>query len=196
LKICKAAFDHPTTETQCEDLRLLGYFPKRTGVPAGWSTSATSAHVTEICSVSDCVAASPEGWIDHWLHNEGGFFSTWVDAQSVLPSGSDGFAIFAYRLLPVEFANGMTKRLAIGDLAVEPLPPGFESLGFDVVSRTCSAFFECSPLSCNGMANEVEVNCYCLVENLVEAIALAERFSRDEPEPGPYYVVDVLRALA
>jgi len=35
------------------------------------------------------------------------------------------------------------------------------------------------------MANEVDVNRYCLVENLVEAIALAERFSRDEPEPVP-----------
>ena len=35
------------------------------------------------------------------------------------------------------------------------------------------------------MANEVDVNRYCLVENLVEAIALAERFSRDEPEPDP-----------
>ncbi len=103
----------------------------------------------------------------------------------VPPSGSDGFAVFAYRLFPVEFANGKIKRLAIGDLPVEPLPPGFRSLGFDVVDKTCSAFFECSPLSCNGMANEVDVNRYCLVENLVEAIALAERFSRDEPEPVP-----------
>ena len=162
----------------------------------GWSTSATSAHVTEICSVSDCIATSPEGWIDRWLHNEWGFFNTQVDAQLVVPSGSDGFAIFAYRLFPVEFANGMTKRLAIGDLPVEPPPPGFRSLGFDVVDKTCSAFFECPPLSCNGTANAVDVNRYCIVENLVEAIALAERFSRDEPEPGPYYVLDVLRALA
>ncbi len=45
------------------------------------------------------------------------------------------------------------------------------------------------------MANEVDVNRYCLVENLVEAIALAECFSSDEPEPGPYYVLDVLRGI-
>jgi hypothetical protein len=76
------------------------------------------------------------------------------------------------------------------------MPYGFMSLGFDVVNKTVSAFFECSPLSCNGMANEVAVNRFCLVEDLVEAIALADRFSRDEPEPGPYYVLDVLRAHA
>src|SRR6266550_639424 len=52
----------------------------------------------EICSVSDCIARSPEGWIDRWLHNEWGFFNTQVDAQLVPPSGSDGFAVFAYRL--------------------------------------------------------------------------------------------------
>jgi hypothetical protein len=176
-----------------EDLELIGYFPKKTAVPAGWSTSA-SAHVTEICSVSDCVATSPSGWIDHWLHNEWGFFNTLTDAQLVVPSGSDGFTVFAYRLLPVEFAGGQTKRLAIGDLRVESLPSGFSSLGFDVVNKTGSAFFECSPLSCNGMANEVPVNRYCLVERFVAAVAQADRFSRDEPEPGPYFVLEVLRA--
>jgi hypothetical protein len=185
-----------TTEPKSDGLRLVGYFSKKTAVPAGWSTSATSAHVTEICSVSGCVATPPEGWIDHRLHNEWGFFNTQLDAELVVPSGCDGFTVFAYRLLAVQFAHGRSKRLAIGDLSVEPMPYGFMSLGFDVVNKTVSAFFECSPLSCNGMANEVAVNRFCLVEDLVEAIALADRFSRDEPEPGPYYVLDVLRAHA
>ena len=183
-------------EPGSEALKLVGYFPKKTTVPEGWSISAASAHVSEICSVSNCIAASPEGWIDHWLHNEWGFFDTQMDAQLVVPPGSDGFTVCAYRLLPVRFAHGQTKRLAISDLPVEPLPAGFVSLGFDIVSKGVSAFFGCSPLSCNRMADEVAVNRFCLVERLVEAIAVADRFSRDQPEPGPYHVLDVLRESA
>ncbi len=44
------------------------------------------------------------------------------------------------------------------------------------------------------MANHVEVNRFCLVDTLGEAISLAERFSRGEAEPGPYYVLNVWRA--
>jgi hypothetical protein len=43
------------------------------------------------------------------------------------------------------------------------------------------------------MAAEVPVNQYCLIDTLEEAIAAAVRFSKEEPEPGPYYVVEVLR---
>src|ERR1035438_3877678 len=49
-------------EPGSEALKLVGYFPKKTTVPEGWSISAASAHVSEICSVSNCIAASPEGW--------------------------------------------------------------------------------------------------------------------------------------
>ena len=107
---------------------------------------------------------------------------------------ADGFAVFAYRLHPVQFAKGQIQHIVIDELSVEPLPAGFESLGFDIVSKSISAYFECSPLSCNGMANEVPVNRFCLVDGLDQAVSLAERFSREEPEPGPYYVLDVQRA--
>jgi hypothetical protein len=131
--------------------------------------------------------------MDHWLHNEWGFFDTWTDARRVAPSKFDGFAMFAYRLLPARFKHGRTSSLTIRDFPVDRLPAGFVSLGFDVVSMDASSSFECSPLSCNGLAGEVAVNRYCLVEDLGEAMALADRFSREEPEPGPYYVLEVLR---
>jgi hypothetical protein len=37
------------------------------------------------------------------------------------------------------------------------------------------------------------VNRYCLMGTVNEAVMLAERFSIEEPEPGPYYVIEVLR---
>ena len=175
------------------DLKPVGYFPKHTAVPADWSGPP---HVSEICSVSTCLNAAPQGWIDHWLHNDWGFFNTRVDAGLVIPSGSRRFTIHAYRLLPVRFVHGQPERLTIEELPVEPAPAAFVSLGFDVVNKVYSAFFECSPLSCNGLAGEVPVNQFCLIDNLDRATALAERFSREEPEPGPYYVLEVLRDAA
>jgi len=64
------------------------------------------------------------------------------------------------------------------------------------VSKSVSDGFECSPLSCNLMALEVAVTRHCLVDDLEAARELARRFSVEEPEPGPYYVVEVLRAPA
>lgn len=175
--------------TQTE-LRLVGYFAKNTKVPVGWTASD---HVKEICSISDCVNSSPPGWIDHWLHNDWGFFNTVMDARLVVPSGSAEYAVFAYRLLPVRFARGKAEPLKIDELTVEQVPPTFVSLGFDVVNKVYSAFFECSPLSCNYLANEVAVNEFCLIDDFGQAVSLADRCSREEPEPGPFYVLEVLR---
>jgi hypothetical protein len=131
--------------------------------------------------------------MDYWIHNDWGFFNSPADARSVVPSGRDEFSIFAYQLLPVRFDQGESQPFTITDLPVEPLAPDFVSLGLDIVSRSDAAYFECSPLSCNGMANQVEVNRFCLVDSIDEAIALAARFSRREAEPGPYYVLKVWR---
>lgn len=169
---------------------LIGYFPHRTDLPAGLSFST---NVDELCSVSHCLNPAPENWVEYWCHNDLGFFNTRQDALSILPLDATGFSLFAYRLLPVRYLKDQAQPIEIAAQSAEPLPPSFVSLGFDVVNKTFSAFFECSPLSCNGMADEMGVNRFCLLETLDEAIAFAERCAREEPEPGPFYVVEVLR---
>ncbi len=52
--------------------------------------------------------------------------------------------------------------------------------------------FECSPLSCNEMAAEISANEFCLFRGLNAAIAGAQRFAAEQPEPGDYYVIEVL----
>jgi hypothetical protein len=169
---------------------LIGYFPRRSDLPAKWSLST---NVAELCSVSHCLNPAPENWVEHWRHNDLGFFNTRQDALAILPPDAAGFSLFAYRLLPIRYLKDQEQPVEITAQNVEPLPPSFISLGFDVVNKTLSAFFECSPLSCNDMADEVAVNRFCLLETLDEAIAFAERCAREEPEPGPFYVVEVLR---
>jgi len=165
-------------------LPLAGYFAKRPTRPGDWPGPP---HVKEICSVSNCLAPAPAGWIERWQHNGLGFYNSPTAAEAA------GFEVFAYRILPVKFTKSGQESYTLPDLAVAPAA-GFVSIGFDAVSRSQS-FFECSPLSCNYLAKEMEVNESCLIAGLDQAIATAERFAREEPEPGPYYVIEVLRKL-
>jgi hypothetical protein len=80
------------------------------------------------------------------------------------------------------------------DAHPDPIPASFKSLGFDSVNKSMPSVlgFECSPLSCNSMAGEMGANEYCLFDSMEAAIAGATRFSIEQPEPGDYYVVEVL----
>jgi hypothetical protein len=171
-------------------LALIGYFPKRLTPRPAW---IEAPHVREICSVSGCIAAGPEGWIQRWTHNELWVYSTRAAAWAVVdPAQRGSFALHAYRLLPTLFGADREELLPLPALDVEPLPDAFSSLGFDAVGRS-SGGFECSPLSCNNMARETCVNEHCLAASLPEAIALARRFAAGGVEPGAYCVVEVLR---
>jgi hypothetical protein len=175
-------------------LALIGYFPKRlTPRPAG----IDAPHVREICSVSSCLAQAPEGWIQHWTHNELWLYGTTAAAWAVVdPAERTAFALYAYRLLPRLFHAQGEDPLPLPALDVAPLPRAFSSLGFDAVARSSGTSFECSPLSCNNMARETPVNEFCLAASLPEAIGLARRFAAGGVEPGPYCVVEVVRGRA
>jgi hypothetical protein len=53
--------------------------------------------------------------------------------------------------------------------------------------------FGCSPLSCNGMAEKIAVNRYCLLDDLDNAFVIAKRFAAGGVEPGPYVIIEVLQ---
>jgi hypothetical protein len=100
----------------------------------------------------------------------------------------------AYRMLPTEWDEGDEKPFAIPLLDVEALPRDFQSVGFDVVSiETGTAGFGHSPLSCNHMAQEISTNADCLLDNIEVAKQTASTFSSGDVEPGPYFVVEVMR---
>jgi hypothetical protein len=170
-----------------------GYFAKQVNTNPGWLGEAV---VREVCSVSLHVSTNPESWVERWLHNGFGWFNRPADARAVLPPDqAPAFRLFGYRVYPYVFRAGVPYELAVpADVRPDPIPGTFRSLGFDSVSKSMESVlgFECSPLSCNSMAAEMAANEYCLFDSLDEAIAGATRFSVEQPEPGDYYVVEVL----
>jgi hypothetical protein len=172
------------------ELRLGGYFPKR--VVPGSACLDDAPSVVDICSVSHCISEPPDDWIDHWLHNPLGFFDSPDLAAQVIPPSGDGFTLFAYRVGTVRFDEGRPEVWIWPEIDPEDRG-GYRSLGFDVVGTTDPGFGVAhSPLSCNGMAAEYPVNAHCLFDDLAVAVAAAEQFSIEQPEPGMYYIVEVL----
>ena len=170
-----------------------GYFARRV-MPRPAHLPAPG--VREICSVSECMSPGADGWITAWRHNGFGWFNTVADALSVISEEErPQFRLFAYRVHP-ELLRGKSRiELTLPEnVRPEPIPPGFGTIGFDSASRSSAEGLglECSPLSCNALAVEMPVNEHCLFPSLAAAIAGAERFAAEQPEPGDYYVVEVL----
>jgi hypothetical protein len=172
-----------------------GYFAKRIAPKPEF---LNAPGVREICSVSECISSGPDGWIERWLHNQFGWFNRAADAVRVIPQGDPRrYRLFGYRVLPEIFKNGIRVALRIpADVRPDAIPSTFRSLGFDSLNKSMDSVLglECSPLSCNSLAAEIQVNEFCLFRTLDAAIAGAERFSREQPEPGDYYVVEVLES--
>ena len=170
---------------------LIGYFPKRTAKTPTWLKNPI---VEEICSVSCCISEDPDNWIEKWRHNEMGMYESPEAAWSVVPDlDREKFELYAYRMLPIEFNDGAPAPFNVPLFDLTPLDVTFTQLGYDVVSNSTGNWFECSPLSCNHMADSVDVNRHCLLDSVERAIELAKRCEAEGCEPGPYYLLEVFR---
>lgn len=176
-------------------LTLIGYFPKKV---VQNTEPSVGSRVKAIRSVSECISKGPEGWFKLRNFNAFDLYSTIDGALEIVPMDQRGeYELQAYRLLAVEWGKGKERMIAIPEISVEPLPERFESVGFDVVSLVVERRVHGhSPLSCNYLARKILTNGHCLLDDLGIAKAVAMRFSRgEEAEPGPYYVVEVLRRM-
>lgn len=168
----------------------MGYFPKRIEPRPDWLKAPS---VIDICSVSECVSEGPPDWINQWRHNEWWLYNSVQEALSVVPPAeSDLYTMFAYRFEAAIYDGGKKETFDLPDFDIDPLSSDATTIGFDVVSRSCGSTFECSPLSCNHMAEEIVVNPHCLLDTYEKAIEIALRFSIEEPEPGPFFVAEVI----
>ena len=71
------------------------------------------------------------------------------------------------------------------------VPSQKELKGFDVVTFSVPHSPECSPLSCNGLAEDLRTNEHCLLDSFEEAKSYLEEGRFSECEPGPYRIFAV-----
>ena len=181
---------------------FLGYRVKRRWRPdARWDPQNRTG-VIEACSVSDCLAAPPDEWVQRWDFNRATCYATPQAAEATIPpSERTSYWLYAYWLVAdaSEQADAIVEMAFVTGLPPLPGTPGpsdYELLGFDVVGLSNNALgFEHSPLSCNGLAQSKNVNRFCLIDDRERALALASRFRAPDAgyEPGTYYAVRVAR---
>ena len=173
-------------------------------VPAGYMAKRVAARpdsllpegVSSIYSVSGCISENFTDYIDFWMHNGYWLFDSPAAIIDIARDKKIDLAqtvLFFYEVHELEFDEGEWSHFE-PERAFETnvkVPENKELEGYDVVSFTVGTSPECSPLSCNGLAAEVETNSRCLLESLEQAQRLLEIGTFSNSEPGPYRIFAV-----
>jgi hypothetical protein len=157
-----------------------------------------TADVTDIYSVSGCMSENFLDYIKFWKHNGYWFFNTPnVIVELARENGVDTLEMrwFYYEVYEKQFdeeakvwADFQPEASFSTDVA---LSQDKKLEGFDVVDFWVQTSPECSPLSCNNLAQDIPVNAHCLLGTFEEAKAHLEAGRFDNSEPGPFRIFAV-----
>jgi len=173
----------------------LGYMAKRVELRPDW-LEVTS--VDDVFSVSSCISEDFCDYIDFWRHNGYWFF----DSPSVIQELAReeqidllGTVLFYYEAFPLEFDadHGVWREFVPeSSFSTDVLLPESRTLeGYDVATFSQGNTPECSPLSCNHLAEEIAVNRHCLIDSFEDAKNCVENLHFNNSEPGPYRIIAV-----
>lgn len=177
----------------------IGYLYKRIASCPDWIKAPA---VRDIYSLSGCVSKDFADYINFWRHNGYWLFDSPEIIEEVARANSislEGLSLFYYEAYEQQFD---------ADRAFwEPYSPeGFETnirlprvktlQGFDVTTFFVQTSPECSPLSCNSLAESIPTNQHCLLTTFEEAKSLVESGAFTDSEPGPYRIIAVYKVDA
>jgi len=172
-----------------------GYMAKRVVVRPDW---IKTGRVSDIYSVSGCVSNDFANFINFWKHNGYWFFdSPRIIQQLTQENGIDltGTKLFYYEVNDREFDDKEGQWVAFqpeSSFQTEVVLPTEKALeGYDIVTFRVRTSAECSPLSCNSLATEVETNQHCLLRSLELARQLLDDGKFNNTEPGPFRIFAV-----
>lgn len=173
----------------------VGYMAKQVIARPEW---LQAQQVLDIHSVSGCMSKNFADYIKFWKHNGYWFFDSPNIIQQLTQEQSldlSETSLFYYEVHELEFIEDESiweefeAETAFKTQVVIPSSKVLE--GYDLVSFSMGTSAECSPLSCNGLANHVETNPHCLLNSVEQAQQLLESNQFKEVEPGPYRIIAV-----
>lgn len=173
----------------------VGYMAKRVASRPEWLEAPA---VVDIFSVSSCMSPYFADYINFWKHNGYWFFDSPEIIRQVADEGSvdlTGTTFFFYEVYDFEFDGAKNQwkpfypEPSFTTRVIEPPRKILE--GYDVVTFNVGTSPECSPLSCNHLASEVETNRHCLLASFDQAKQLLEQGKFKNSEPGPYRIFAV-----
>lgn len=177
----------------------IGYMYKRVAGRPDW---IRAEHVEDIYSLSGCVSEVFADYINYWRHNGYWLFdSPRVIEELATENGVDldGLQLFFYEVYELEYDDSekrwqsFTPEESFGTNV--QLPEHRRLEGFDVTSFSVHTSPECSPLSCNSLAETIPTNRHCLFETFDRAKAAIEAGVFESAEPGPFRITAVYSVL-
>ena len=158
------------------------------------------APVDEVFSISGCISPFFADYIPYWRHNGYWLFDSpqalrrLADEQDIDLSDTTLFYYEAYPLQCGEDGSNWQRFTAEPSFTTDVSIPTTKSLqGYDVVTFSTGNAPECSPLSCNAMAETLPVNRHCLFDDFEQAKALLKQGVFKDAEPGPCRLIAVYR---
>jgi hypothetical protein len=172
---------------------LVGYMAKRV------SEGREFLHVpsvVDVYSVSSCISDDFADYINFWKHNGYWLFDSPEIIQAIAKENSidiDGTKLFFYEAHEMEFDGQKWRTFASEpSFPMNVKPPSQKRLeGFDVVTFWPGKSPGHSPLSCNGLAEDIPTNSHCLLESFEEAESHLNAGRFVKCEPGPYRIFAV-----
>jgi hypothetical protein len=173
----------------------VGYMGKRIVQRTDWLKVPS---VKEIFSVSHCVSDNFMDYIDCWKHNGYWFFNAPDDIMEVAKQNNvnlTGVRLFYYEVYNFQWNDtrcSWEKFSPETAFKTDVMVPASKQLeGYDVVTFWAGNGPECSPLSCNGPAEEIPTNQHCLLQSFEQAKRLVEEGKFKDGEPGPLRIFAV-----
>ena len=173
----------------------VGYLYKKVSSRPDW---LNAGQVADVYSLSGHVSDDFADYIPHWRHNGFWLFDSPEVLESVAAKLSidlTGHSLFFYEAYEQEFdeeTRSWSPFQPEASFATRVRLPASKRLeGYDVVTFSCRTSPECSPLSCNSLAEKIAVNRHCLLDSFGEAKRSLEAGSFDHSEPGPFRIFAV-----
>ena len=160
-----------------------------------------SQRVADIFSVSGCISEDFADYVKYWKHNGWWLFDSPQTILELAFAQSIDLAdttLFFYEVYDLQFWDGSSRWEPIqpeASFKTAVIVPDKKTLhGYDVVNFCALTSPECSPLSCNGVADDIATNEHCLLPSLEIAKELVEAGKFDDTEPGPFRIFAVYSA--